>query len=56
MPQYPVAIQHPNNYDPSLEGEEMVRDIDMLNEEMGGCRCQVLRRRPAIGAPREITA
>ena len=34
MPQYLVAIQHPNNYDPSLEGEAMVRDIGALNEEM----------------------
>jgi hypothetical protein len=34
MPQYLVAIQHPDNYDPSLEGEEMIRDIDVLNEEM----------------------
>ena len=34
MPQYLVAIHHPDNYDPSLEGEEMGRDIDVLNEEM----------------------
>ncbi len=34
MPQYLVAIHHPDNYDPSTEDEEMVRDIDMLNEEM----------------------
>jgi hypothetical protein len=34
MPQYLVAIHLPDNYDPSLEGEEMVRDIDVLNEEM----------------------
>ena len=34
MPQYLVAIHHPDNYDPSPEGEEMVRDIDVLNEEM----------------------
>ena len=34
MPQYLVAIQHPNNYDPSLEGEAMIRDIGALNEEM----------------------
>jgi len=34
MPQFLVAIHHPDNYDPSLEGEEMVRDIDVLNEEM----------------------
>ncbi|MGC1550290.1 MAG: YciI family protein [Rhodanobacter sp.] len=34
MPHYLVAIHHPENYDPSLEGEAMVRDIHMLNEEM----------------------
>lgn len=34
MPQYLVAIQHPDNYDPSLEGDEMIRDISALNEEM----------------------
>lgn len=34
MPQYLVAIQHPENYDPSLEGEAMIRDINALNEEM----------------------
>ena len=28
------AIYHPDNYDPSAEGEAMVRDIDVLNEEM----------------------
>ena len=34
MPQYLVAIQHPNNYDASLEGEAMIRDIGALNKEM----------------------
>ena len=34
MPQYLIAIQHPNNYDPSLEGERTIRDIGALNEEM----------------------
>src|ERR1700761_8486764 len=34
MPQYLVAVQHPVNYDPSLEGEEMIREIGALNEEM----------------------
>jgi hypothetical protein len=33
MPQNLVAIHLPDNYNPSLEGEEMVRDIDVLNEE-----------------------
>jgi len=34
MPQYMVAVQHPENYDPSLEGEAMIREIGALNEEM----------------------
>ncbi len=34
MPQYLVAIQHPERYDGSLEGEAMMRDIDALNEQM----------------------
>ena len=34
MPKYLVAIQHPEDYDPSLEGEAMIRDIGALNEEM----------------------
>ncbi len=34
MPQYLVAIHHPDNYDPSLEDEEMVREISALNKEM----------------------
>ncbi|MGO4502470.1 MULTISPECIES: YciI family protein [unclassified Dyella] len=34
MPQYLVAIHHPDNYDPSQEGEAMINDIHRLNEEM----------------------
>lgn len=34
MTQYLVAIHHPDGYDGSTEGEAMVRDIDVLNEEM----------------------
>ena len=34
MTQYLVAIHHPDNYDPSKEGEAMVRDIIALNKEM----------------------
>ena len=62
MPQFLVAIHHPDDYDPSLEGEEMVRDIDALNEEMeaagvrvfaGGLRsahhAKSLRKRPGGG-------
>jgi len=32
--QYLVAIQHPDDYDPSVEDEQMGRDIDVLNDEM----------------------
>ena len=41
MPQYLVAIQHPDNYDPSLEGEAMIRDIGALNEEMDAAGARV---------------
>ena len=34
MAQYLVAIHHPDNYDPSVEGEAMQRDIHALNHEM----------------------
>ena len=34
MPQYLVAIHHPDDYEPSFENEAMHRDIDLLNEEM----------------------
>ena len=34
MPQYLVAIHHPDDYDPSVKDEAMGRDIDVLNEEM----------------------
>lgn len=34
MPQYLIAIQHPENYDASLEDEAMIRDIISLNKEM----------------------
>jgi len=34
MPQFLVAIHHPDDYDPSVEDEAMHRDIDVVNEEM----------------------
>jgi hypothetical protein len=34
MTRYLVAIHHADDYAPSLEDEAMVRDIDVLNEEM----------------------
>ncbi|HLH01981.1 MAG TPA: YciI family protein [Bryobacteraceae bacterium] len=34
MPQYILAIHHPDNYDPSSESEAMLQDISRLNQEM----------------------
>jgi len=34
MPQYLVAIQHPDNYQLPADGEAMMRDISALNREM----------------------
>jgi hypothetical protein len=34
MPQYLVAIHHPDNYVPSLEDAAMMEDIHALNREM----------------------
>jgi hypothetical protein len=34
MPQYLVAIHHPDDYDPSKETETMLEDIHALNREM----------------------
>ena len=38
MPQYLVAIHHPNSFDSSAESEATVRAIDALNEEMAAAR------------------
>lgn len=47
-----VAIQHPDGYDGSLEGEEMERDIDALNDEMvaAGVRIMGVGLHPAKSA------
>lgn len=52
MPQYLVAIHHPDDYDPSTEGPEMERDIDVLNEEMiaAGVRLYANGLQPARSA------
>ena len=49
MPQFLVAIHHPDNYDPSIEGEAMQRDISSLNKEMvaAGVRLYVAGLEPA---------
>jgi hypothetical protein len=34
MPQYLVAIHHPDHFDPSTVTEETMRDIGAFNKEM----------------------
>lgn len=34
MPNYLIAIHHPDDYDSTIEDEAMHRDIDALNDEM----------------------
>jgi hypothetical protein len=41
MTQYLVAIHHPDGYDGSTEGEAMMHDIDVLNEEMEAAGARV---------------
>ena len=53
MPQYLVAIHHPDDYDPFIaEDEAMARDIDALNVEMkaAGVRIFVGGLQPASSA------
>ncbi len=52
MAQYLVAIHHPDNYDPSKEGEAMIREIHALNREMiaAGARKFVAGLTPASSA------
>ena len=40
MPLYLIAVQQPDDFDPSTVTEAMIRDIDALNEELeaGGAR------------------
>ena len=42
MPHYLVAIQLPDNFDPSLVTQATIRDIDVLNEELEAAAARVL--------------
>jgi hypothetical protein len=52
MPQYLVAIYHPDDYDPSVETEAMIDEIHALNREMmaAGARVFVAGLSPASNA------
>jgi hypothetical protein len=41
MPQYLVAINHPDNYDPSIEGECDATRYQFAQQRDGGCRVRV---------------
>ncbi len=56
MPQYLVAIHHPDDWDPSVETEAILEDIHALNREMiaAGARKFVAGLNP--GRRREVAA
>ena len=56
MPQYLVAIHHPDDYDPSAEDEAMTRDIDALNEEMVAAGVRIFVGGLSAGQQREVAA
>src|SRR6202522_53780 len=41
MPQFLVAIHHPDNYDSSVETEAMMEDIHALNREMNAAGVRI---------------
>jgi hypothetical protein len=45
--QYSVAIHHPDDYDPSTEGDEMMEDIHALNRETIAAGVRVFPRSQA---------
>lgn len=52
MPQYLIAIHHPDGYDGSKESPDMARDIDALNDDIvaAGARVFVGGLHPAQAA------
>ena len=56
MPQYLVAVYHPDDYDPSVETEATIEEIHALNRELKCCRRQEVRLRPFPGRQRKIAA
>ena len=49
MPQYLVAIHHPDDWDASIESEAMLRGHPRAQPRDDCCRCQEVRRRPNPG-------
>ena len=56
MPLYLVAVQQPDDFDPSTVTEAMIRDIDALNEELEASRRQDFRCRLLRGRQRKVRA
>jgi len=56
MPQFLVAIQHPENYELPVDAEAMVRDIRALNRGDDRCRGEGFRRWAATVGEGEIGA
>ena len=55
-PRYLVTGYLADDFDPSVQDEAMVRDIDALNDEMVAAGVRVFRRRTAAGKQREVAA
>ena len=56
MPQYLVAVYHPDDYDPSVENEAMIENIHALNREMIAAGVRKLRLRHFPGRQSEVAA
>ena len=54
MPQYLVAVYHPDDYDPSVETEAMIEEIHALNREM--IAAGVRKFAGGLGPPRTLRA
>ena len=53
MPQYLVAVYHPDDYDPSVETEATIKEIHALNGEMIAAGARKVRLRPFPGQQRK---
>jgi hypothetical protein len=54
MPQFLVAVHHPDDYDPFTEDKAMFHDIDVLNDEMEAAGARFFAG--GLQAPRQAKA
>ena len=56
MPQYLVAIYHPDDYDPSVETEATIEEIHALNREMQAAGARKFACGLSLRQQREVVA